>query len=148
MNLAQVIEAVSQTFSESYFIQSEDGDYFFLYGSDNRFPFATVVTHDNEYDHVSKLDREGYYRLNIGIGKERFNALFAHIEAKSGIGGYWEAEIDFTKENEIFPHPVYGNMYWVSVVNPTDETFKTLLLPYLQYAYEKAVEKDKKNNSN
>ena len=35
---------------------------------------------------------------------------------------------DFSQEDKILPHPVYDLMSWVSIVNPTQETFDYLLL--------------------
>ena len=34
---------------------------------------------------------------------------------------------DFTALDRIMPHPVYGKMYWVCVLNPSDETFRTFV---------------------
>ena len=39
------------------------------------------------------------------------------------------------------PHPVYGRMYWVCVLNPSDETFATKVQPLLAEAYDMAVVK-------
>ena len=39
------------------------------------------------------------------------------------------------------PHPVYGRMYWVCVLNPSDETLETKARPLLVEAYELAVSK-------
>src|SRR5262249_24067100 len=70
------------------------GDSFFFYEPDqtvppdHRFPFATLVTGDR-YDHFSKLNRPGVFRLNIGVGKQTYASLFS--TQPSGEGGY-----DFT----------------------------------------------------
>jgi len=53
---------------------------FFFYGEDHRLPFATMASSDNEYDRVSNLDRPGVFRLNIGVKKETFHALFGAAE--------------------------------------------------------------------
>ncbi len=60
------------------------GDSFFIYDPKRdldearRFPFATLVTKDyGDFDNASKLDRPGILRLNIGISKETFAALFS-----------------------------------------------------------------------
>ena len=59
------------------------GDTFFFYApsrdvpADRKFPFATIVTKDyGEFDGASDLNREGVFRLNVGVGKETFAALF------------------------------------------------------------------------
>ncbi len=50
---------------------------FFFYGADHNLPFATLATADNDYDRVSNLNRPGVFRLNIGVGKQTFQSLFA-----------------------------------------------------------------------
>lgn len=51
--------------------QAENFGYtFFFVGPDRRLPFVTLASSDNDYDKVSKLDREGVYRVNIGVSKE------------------------------------------------------------------------------
>lgn len=113
------------------------GDYFFIYKDDEKFPFATIVTSDNDFDSVSNLNREGFYRLNIGIDKSTFQQLFASVPFKPGIGGYVDSGIDFTEENRLFPHPFYGTMNWVSIVNPTEQSYQQLK-GFLEYAYARA----------
>ena len=50
---------------------------------------------------------------------------------------------DFTEIDKIIPHPVYAWMGWISVLNPSNETF-TELKTFIQESYEYAVEKFKK----
>lgn len=114
-----------------------NGDFFYMYRDEEKFPFATIVTSDNDYDSVSNLNRTGFYRINIGIDKATFQHLFASIQSKPGIGGYVDSGIDFTEEDKLFPHPFYGTMYWVSVVNPSEGTYPQLKT-FLDYAYAKA----------
>ncbi|MBL8047005.1 MAG: hypothetical protein JNL09_10710, partial [Anaerolineales bacterium] len=49
---------------------------FFFYKSERVLPFATLITADNEYDQISQLNRPGVYRLNIGVSRQTFQALF------------------------------------------------------------------------
>jgi hypothetical protein len=51
---------------------------------------------------------------------------------------------DFTALDQVMPHPIYGRMYWVCVLNPRDETFETKVQPLLVEAYELAVSKYKR----
>ena len=94
-----------------------DDNTFFFHGTDNKFPFATIVTKDNEFDSASNLNRPGVFRLNIGIGKERFRSLFGEQE---------QANIDYTALDQLMPHPMYAKMYWVSVINPSAKTFEAV----------------------
>ncbi|SDF90115.1 hypothetical protein SAMN04487996_113136 [Dyadobacter soli] len=122
-----------------------NGDFFFMYREEEKFPFATIVTSDNDFDSVSNLDRDGFYRLNIGIDKPIFQHLFGSIPSKPGIGGYTGSGIDFTREDTLFPHPFYGTMYWVSIVNPSEGSYPQLK-GFLDYAYGKAKASYEKAN--
>ncbi len=96
--------------------QVADDNTFFFHDSDDKFPFATIVTKDNEFDNASKLDRAGVFRLNLGVGKETFRALF----------GEQPAAPDYSALDTLMPHPLYAKMYWVSVINPSAKTFETV----------------------
>jgi len=94
--------------------QIADDNTFFFHDGDVKFPFATIVTKDNEFDNASKLDRPGMFRLNLGVGKETFRALF----------GEQPAAPDYSAIDMLMPHPLYAKMYWVSVINPSAQTFE------------------------
>jgi hypothetical protein len=51
------------------------GATFFSFDPEQKFPFATLVTTD-EHDQFSDLNRPGVYRLNVGVSKQTFQALF------------------------------------------------------------------------
>ncbi|NYI88878.1 hypothetical protein HNR02_002201 [Amycolatopsis endophytica] len=70
-------------------------------------PWATLVTHDDPYDSASRLDRDGVFRLNIGLPRDRFAEL---VEPGR--------EYDVTALDVLLPHPVYGGQHWVCVLNP------------------------------
>jgi hypothetical protein len=67
------------------------------------------------------------FRLNIGLSRESYRSLFLE-----------EGSCDFTALDELMPHPVYGRMHWVCVLNPSEATFERLK-PLLADAYELAV---------
>ena len=104
---------------------------FFFYGPDRMLPFATIATADNEGDRVSNLDRSGVFRLNIGVSRQTFQALF-------GPGKVDVSTYDFTALDTIMPHPDYAAQSWLCVLNPNDTTFQKLR-PWLTEAYELAV---------
>ena len=110
-----------------------DDNTFFFHGADNKFPFATIVTKDNEFDSASKLNRPGVFRLNVGVGKESFRALF---------GEQPPVDIDYTAIDRLMPHPVYAKMHWVSVINPSAATFETVK-PLLAEARNLLIARDK-----
>jgi hypothetical protein len=112
------------------------GDSFYIYDPNrdlddaHRFPFATLVIQDyGDFDNKSNLNRPGVFRLNIGVSKETYRALFPT-----------EQEHDFTALDRLMPHPVYGPNHFVCVLNPSDATFETIK-PLLAEAYEIAVKR-------
>ncbi|HET7421565.1 MAG TPA: DUF6194 family protein [Candidatus Dormibacteraeota bacterium] len=114
------------------------GDTFFIHDPERnlegsrRFPFATIVTKDyGDFDGRSNLNRPGVFRLNIGVSKETYQRLFPNSGAH-----------DFTALDVVMPHPVYGVNHWVSVLNPSDQTFNELR-PLLDEAYEIAVRRNR-----
>jgi hypothetical protein len=87
--------------------------------------------------------------LNIGISKQTFRSLFGMTKLASDQEDAAESddapgEYDFTALDQVMPHPVYGRMYWVSVLNPSDETFATKVQPLLAEAYDMAASKYKR----
>src|SRR5438874_502400 len=117
------------------------GDFYFYYEPDRsippdrRFPFATLVT-DDKHDQFSNLNRPSVFRLNIGAEKATYRSLFGSQPS----GADSEGEYDFTALDRIMPHPVYGKMYWVCVLNPGEATFESVR-SLLAEAYEMAVSK-------
>jgi hypothetical protein len=104
------------------------GATFFFCGSERKFPFATLTTTD-ENDSFSDLNRPGIFRLNVGVSKATYQSLFDSTEGH-----------DYTTLDRIMPHPVYGKMYWVCVLNPSAQTFLTVQ-PLLTEAH--ALAKDR-----
>jgi len=153
VNEADISRYVTEAF-EGVDVVVDAGNSFFFYNPDrnvppdHRFPFVTLVTSDL-YDQFSNLNRPSVFRLNIGIGKQTFRSLFGDPAQSSGrdsaqISGENASDYDFTALDQVMPHPVYGRMYWVCVLNPGDETFETKVRPLLVEAYELAVSKYKR----
>jgi hypothetical protein len=111
---------------------------FFFYGSERMLPFATLATADNEHDRVSDLDRDGAYRLNIGVSRETYRSLLGDDKPRLGPAGVIEGDHDFALRDEILPHPHYAPQSWVCVVSPGEETFK-VVRGLLREAYDRAV---------
>jgi hypothetical protein len=119
MDQAAITKYITGTFA-GVDVVSASGTTFFFYDPERKFPFATLTTSDDEYDSFSDLSRPGLFRLNVGVSKQAFQSLFP-----AGDAGH-----DFTAPDRVMPHPVYGKMYWVCVLNPSEATFeavKTLL---------------------
>ena len=91
--------------------------------------FATIVTTD-EHDEgaPSKLTRPGTFRLNLGVGRETFERLVGSM-----------AEPDYAALDRVLPHPVYARQRWISILNPSDATFRDVVLPLLAEAHERVA---------
>ena len=143
MDEATIAQYMADTF-EGLDVVVASGDSFFFYNPggdipvDHRFPFATLVTSDFN-DTFSNLNRPGIFRLNVGVSKATFQSLFGTAESSA-------RSYDFTALDQIMPHPVYGSMYWLCVLNPSAETFENAVRPLLAEAYETAVKKRTKGD--
>lgn len=118
---------------DSVDVINDQGNLFFFCDPKNKLPFVTIITNNN-YDNYSDLDRPGVFRLNIGIGKETYRSMFP-VENLPAESGY-----DFTALDQVMPHPEYGRVYWVCILNPSESTFNDLR-PMLDEAYQNAVKK-------
>jgi hypothetical protein len=87
------------------------GYQFFFYESDQVLPFVTIATSDNEHDNKSNLDRDGVFRVNIGVSKDSFNKLFTDTKTD------W----DYTTLNRFMPHPDYAAQHYICILNPADD---------------------------
>jgi hypothetical protein len=96
-------------------------------------------------DSFSDLNRPGVFRLNIGVGKQTYQALFGaqtpQVKGGDPEGAATERSYDFTALDTLMPHPVYGRQYWLCVLSPSPTTFETQVRPLLAEAYALAVDK-------
>jgi hypothetical protein len=118
------------------------GDTFIYYGPHHdldparRLPFATIVTKDySDFDHASHLNRLGVFRLNIGVSRATFRALFGYAP---GEDSPQTANYDYATLDRLMPHPIYAPQSWVCVLNPSPQTFEAVK-PLLADAYNKAA---------
>jgi hypothetical protein len=103
------------------------GDHFFYYAPDgevphNRQPYATIVTKDYPDDTLSKLNHRDRWRLNIHVGAPAFADLLGYEPAAIDA-----SVLDFSAEDVINPHPLYGSSGWVCIVNPGPATLDRAL---------------------
>lgn len=99
--------------------------------------FATIKQKDGDNDKASNIDRDGVWRLNIGLAKPTYQSLFGPNPDRPGKGGVIEGPWDFSQLDRLMPHPVYGWMSWVAVLNPSQETWRQCI-PLIQNAHAKA----------
>lgn len=118
------------------------GETALFYNPGGRLPngvyFCTIKEKDGDNDQSSRLDREGVYRLNIGLSKVAYEARFGARPKRPAKGGVVTTGHDFSEQNVLMPHPVYGWMSWVCVLSPSAALFDELK-PLLDEAYSGAV---------
>jgi len=92
--------------------------------------YATIVTTD-EHDEgaPSDLARPGAFRLNIDVGRETFERLVGSIESP-----------DYAAYDRLLPHPVYAKQLWISILNPSDATFRDVIVPLITEAHDRLAE--------
>ena len=84
--------------------------------------FATIKENDGANDRASQLDRANVFRFNIGTSRALFVARFGPPPPRPAKGHAIAGDWDFTRLDVMTPHPVYGWMGWVSVLNPSPDT--------------------------
>lgn len=101
--------------------------------------FATIKRKDGKNDRASKIDRPGFWRLNIGVSKPVYRGLFGDHPARPPKGGVVEGPWDFLASDLIMPHPVYAWMGWIAVLCPSETTWQRCI-PLIHDAHAKAKE--------
>ncbi|MEU6307520.1 DUF6194 family protein [Streptomyces chartreusis] len=102
------------------------GDAFFYHAPDGRIPlntqpYGTIVTKDYPDDTVCDLDPPDRWRVNIHVDRATFEELTG--EEPRGT----TRPRDYTSTDTVLPHPVYGALGWLCVVNPGERTADTVL---------------------
>lgn len=97
---------------------------FFFYDPEQVLPFVTFAASDNEHDNISNLNRDGVFRVNIGIAKDSYNKLFTGNESQ------W----DYTALNRFMPHPHYAAQHFICILNPEDNQL-TQTITYINEAH-------------
>lgn len=134
MDQDDIIHYVVETFAYVEVMRPTDGpgagDTFFYRNPQHdldptrELPFATIVTKDyGDFDNSSQLDRPGVFRLNIGVSKETFRALFGYPPSEFSTKS---ADYDFAALDRVMPHPAYAPQSWACVLNPSSATFETV----------------------
>ena len=100
----------------------------------------TVKERDGENDRSSRLDREGVYRVNLGLRRETFRRLFGPLPQRPPKGGIVDMPCDFSHPDCLLPHPVSAWRGWPCVLTPSRQTFEALK-PLIVESYEYAGEK-------
>lgn len=108
-------------------IVSTMGATFFSLDPDKHWPnFATIVTTD-EHDMGAPSNltaRADAFRLNIGVSRMTFEHLLAGA-----------SDPDYAAFDRFLPHPVYAKQLWISILNPSRQSFDEQVKPLLAEAH-------------
>jgi Family of unknown function (DUF6194) len=89
--------------------------------------FATVVwTDEHDEGAPSDLARPGVYRVNVVVGREKFESLVGSID-----------DPDYASFDRFLPHPVYAKQRWISILNPSEGTVNDTLMPLIEEAHDR-----------
>jgi hypothetical protein len=122
-----ITRAILETWPDTDMVTALGASFFSL-DPEKHFPnFATIVTTD-EHDEgePSTLSRPGVFRLNIGVGRGTFERVAGSM-----------VEPDYAAFDRLIPHPVYAKQLWISILNPSDVTFRNVVLPLLTEAHDR-----------
>ena len=100
--------------------------------------FATLKEKDGKNDKASNLSRKDIFRLNMGVSKGVYLSLFKTLPKRPAKGCFIDGDYDFERRDIVLPHPVYGWMGWICVLNPSEAKFE-MCKYFLDDAYNKAM---------
>lgn len=99
------------------------GEKSFFYNPDNLLKrgiyFCTIKEKDGDNDQASDLSRPNVFRVNFGLSKKTFLSIFEALPKRPLKGKFTDGAYDFKALDLLTPHPVYGWMAWVSILNPS-----------------------------
>ena len=139
MNESAVADYIMKTFPKVE-TTAAYGYNMFFYSSDRKLSFAILISSDYDYDNISDLNRPGAYRLNIGVSKQTFHALFGTDEVNVN-------DYDFTALDVLMPHPEYAQYHFICVLSPSEKTFENIR-GLLAEAYDIAARRYASQNKN
>jgi hypothetical protein len=120
-----VVRRILELYPETDVVEAMNA-WFFSLDPEKHWPnYATVVTTD-EHDDASDLSRPGVFRLNLGVDRETYERIAAA-----------DPDPDYMAFDRLLPHPVYGKQHWISIVNPSERTFRDVVLPLLRLAHDR-----------
>lgn len=143
MNIEAIIQKVTAT--HSGLVQNTHwGEVGLFYNPENKLAKGIYVLtfkgKDGKNDTSSNLTQRKVFRLSLGISKTTFKNLFGEIPSRPNAGGVVKMPYDFSTLDTIMPHPIYGWMSWICVINPSKSTYKKLE-PLIREGYQLAQEK-------
>ena len=120
-----IVSHITEAWPETDVVQAMNA-WFFSLDPETHWPnYATLVTTD-EHDEASNLSRPGAFRLNMGVDRATFEQV-----ANANV------DPDHTTPDKVLPHPVYAAQHWICIVNPSETTFRDVVVPLLSVAHDR-----------
>jgi hypothetical protein len=107
------------------------GYQFFYVGDWHMIPFVSIAETGNLYESISKLDRDGVFRINIGVNPATFKSLFAGVDLE---------KVDFSVLDTFLPHPHYSAQSFICILNPSEKNADQLK-KFIHEAHDLAAER-------
>jgi Family of unknown function (DUF6194) len=124
-----IVRYIRETYPETDVFEA-GGAWFCSFDPEKHFPnYATIVT-NNDYDDGSDLDRDGVFRLNLGLSRATFERLVGDALDPA-------APPDHTMLDTLLPHPTYADQRWISILNPSAATFRDIVIPLIAEAHDR-----------
>jgi hypothetical protein len=101
-------------------------------------PNSTIKEKNGDNDKSSALDRDLAFR--VSVGKANYEKLFGLKPKRPEKGGIINTGHDFTKLDELMPHPIYAWISWVQILSPSTSSLNSIL-PLIKDAHANAVTK-------
>jgi len=150
VNPESIIEIITNEF-DGVIPKSSWGETSLFYNPKKLLPngvyFCTIKEKNGANDKSSNLDRKDIFRVSIGISKGAYEAKFGPKPSRPEKGGIIDTGHDFTELDTLMPHPIYGWMSWVQILNPSEPKFIGIL-PLIKEAHSNAVSKFSKKTAN
>jgi hypothetical protein len=127
-DLEAMIQLIRDAFPDVVIARIESAVFFSL--DEKHWPnFATIVwTDEHDEGAPSNLARPSVYRVNVGVDRETFRRL---------VGGMTDP--DYAAFDRFIPHPVYSKQRWISVLSPSHETVREILMPLIAAGHDRLV---------
>lgn len=124
-----ITRLILDTWPETVLAQT-DGARFFSLDEANWPNYATIVWTD-AFDEgaPSRLARPAVFRVNIPLDKPAFERMIGPAP-----------ETDAAAFDRLVPHPVYARQRWVSILNPSHDSMRDIVVPLLGEAHDRLAE--------
>ena len=87
------------------------------------------------------------FRVAIGLHPKTYVRLFGQKPVRPSKGDIVITGHDFTKLNELMPHPIYAWMSWVQILSPSRDKFEEVF-SLIEEAHQGAIKKFEKKTAN